>query len=58
MNVNNCHTCGQPISLDHESLNFDFGDDCLSCMAWHDDPDAIEAVERLTGEKINVLGSS
>ena len=40
------------------SLNFDGGGDCLSCMAWHGDPDAIEVVERLTGEKVNVRGSS
>jgi hypothetical protein len=58
MNVNNCHTCDQPISLDHKSLNFDFGDDCLSCMARHDDPDVIKAVEGFTGEKVNALGSS
>ncbi len=53
MKVNNCQTCRQPISLEHESLNLDCGGDCLSCMAWHGDPDAIEAVERLTVENVN-----
>lgn len=27
-------------------------------MAWHGDPDAIEVVERLTGDKVNVHGRS
>lgn len=39
-----------------DTLNLDCGGDCLSCMAWHGDPDAIEAVERLTGEKVDVCG--
>lgn len=38
-------------------MDFDCGGDCLFCMASHGDPDAIEAVERLTGEKVNVWGS-
>ncbi len=52
--VNNCQTCNQPMSKTPETLNFDCGGDCLSCMAWHGDPDAIEVVEKLTGEKVNV----
>lgn len=44
------------MSFEPESMNLDCGGDCLSCMAWHGDPDAIEAVERLTGEKVNVRG--
>lgn len=56
MKINNCQTCGQPMSKIPETLNLDCGGDCLSCMAWHGDPDAIEIVERLAGEKVNVLG--
>jgi len=41
-----------------EALNLDCGGDCLSCMAWHGDPDAIELVEKITGEKVNVHGST
>ncbi|MCA6925153.1 hypothetical protein [Pectobacterium versatile] len=52
--INHCLTCGQPMSKTPDTLNLDCGGDCLSCMAWHGDPDAIEVVERLTGEKINV----
>lgn len=55
---NNCLTCGQPMSKIPETLNLDCGGDCLSCMAWHGDPDAIEVIERITGEKVNVRGSS
>lgn len=58
MKVNNCQTCGQPMSKTPETLSLDCGGDCLNCMAWHGDPDAIEIVERLTGEKVNVRGSS
>ena len=57
MNVNSCQTCGQPLSKTPETMNFDCGGDCLFCMACHGDLDAIEAVERLTGEKVNVWGS-
>ncbi len=56
MKVNNCQTCDQPMSTASETLNLDCGGDCLSCMAWHGDPDAIEAVERLTGEKVDSRG--
>lgn len=51
---NNCQTCSQPMSKTPDTLNLDCGGDCLSCMAWHGDPDAIEAVEILTGEKVDV----
>lgn len=54
MKVSNCQTCGQPMSTAPETLTFDCGGDCLSCMAWHGDPDAVDAVERLTGEKVDV----
>lgn len=58
MNVNSYQTCGQPMSKTLETMNFDCGGDCLyrMCMACHGDPDAIEAIERLTGEKVNVWG--
>ncbi len=58
MKVNNCQTCGLPMSKIPEALNLDCGGDCLSCMAWHGDPDAIELVEKITGEKVNVHGST
>jgi len=58
MKVNNCLTCGQPMSKLPDTLNLDCGGDCLSCMAWHGDPDAIEDFERLTGEKVDVHGRS
>lgn len=51
---NNCQTCNQPMSKTPDTLNLDCGGDCLSCMAWHGDPDALEVVERLTGEKVDV----
>jgi hypothetical protein len=53
---NNCQTCNQPMSETPDTLNFDCGGDCLSCMAWHGDPDALEVVERLTDEKFDVRG--
>lgn len=56
--ANYCQTCGQPMSKTPETLSFDCGGDCLSCMAWHGDPDAIEIVEKLTGEKVNARGHS
>lgn len=34
MKVSNCQTCAQPMSTAPETLNFDYGGDCLSCMAW------------------------
>ncbi|MBA0212931.1 hypothetical protein [Pectobacterium brasiliense] len=40
------------MSKEPETLNLDCGGDCLSCMASHGDPDAIEVVKRLTGEKV------
>ncbi|WED69205.1 hypothetical protein PJ912_03655 [Pectobacterium colocasium] len=46
------------MSEEPETLNLDCGGDCSSCMAWHGDPDAIEVVEKLTGEKVNVRKSS
>lgn len=58
MNVHKCKTCGQPTSNTPETLNLDCGGDCLSCMALHGDLDAIEIVERLTGEKVNIRESS
>ncbi len=58
MQVSYCQTCGQPMSLEHESLSLDCGGDCLSCMAWHGDPDALKAVGKLTGEKDDVRGCS
>jgi len=57
VNVNSCQTCGQPMSKTPETMNFDCGGDCLYCMARYGDPDAIEAIERLTGKKVNVWGS-
>ena len=53
----NCQNCNQPMSKTPDTLNFDCGGDCLSCMAWHGDPDALEMVERLTGEKFDVRGN-
>jgi hypothetical protein len=53
---NNCQTCNQPMSKIPDTLNLDCGGDCLSCMAWHGDPDTIKVVERLTGEKVDVCG--
>jgi len=53
----NCQICNQPMSKTPYTLNFDCGGDCLSCMAWHGDPDALEMVERLTGEKVDVRGN-
>jgi len=41
-----------------ETLNLDCGGDCLNCMAWHGDPDAIEVIERLTGDEVDVKGRS
>jgi hypothetical protein len=42
-----------------ETLNLDCGGDCLNCMARHGgDPDAIEVIERLTGDEVDVKGSS
>jgi hypothetical protein len=58
MEANNCLTCSQPMSKIPETLNLDCGGDCLNCMAWHGDPDAIEFIERLTGNKVDVKGSS
>lgn len=58
MQVSYCQTCGQPMSLEHESLNLDCGGACLSCMACHGYPDALKAVENLTGEKDDVRGHS
>lgn len=40
-----------------ETMNFDCGGDYLYCMARYGDPDAIEAIERLTGKKVNVWGN-
>lgn len=56
MKVNNCKTCDQPMSTTPETLNLDCGGDCLNCMALHEDPDAVEAVKRLTGEKVDSRG--
>lgn len=54
--VSHCQTCGQPMRTASETLNFDCGGDCLSCMALHRDPQAIDAVKRLTGGKVDVRG--
>lgn len=53
---NNCQTCNQAMSTTPDTLNFNCGGDCLSCMAWHGDPDALEVIERLTDEKFDVRG--
>ncbi|MGC0810393.1 hypothetical protein [Pantoea agglomerans] len=58
VNVNNCQTYGEPMSKTPGTMSFDCGGDCLCCMTFHGDPDAIEIVEKLTGEKVNVWGSS
>ena len=41
-----CNTCGYELSADTESLHYDCGGACLTCMAQAGDP---ECVERIIG---------
>lgn len=39
-----CNLCGVELSADTESLHYDCGGDCLTCMAQAGDPDCVERI--------------